>query len=255
MIGNIVLIKFQFSVVVGSMEKGLKDLGYNVSMIPDTIGSITEVLDHTDVFIAYLPDTLTGDDKRLKNLHLIIDRIKDGDRRIILIGNDRDRSDFMKSVPSLKGYAWFDRPVDMHLLTQEIDSEIKRVNITRQKKKILIIDDDPVYSRIVSEWLKGLYDIETVNGGMQAITYLSGNKVDLILLDYEMPVVDGPKILEMLKMHPDTQTIPVMFLTGVGTKESISRVKELKPQGYILKTTTREKLLLMLKGFFNKQAY
>lgn len=83
---------------------------------------------------------------------------------------------------------------------------------------------------------------------MQAITFLLKKKVDLILLDYEMPVVDGPQVLQMLRQEDATKDIPVIFLTGNGTKEAVSRVMALKPSGYILKSTTRENLLNLLKA-------
>ena len=85
---------------------------------------------------------------------------------------------------------------------------------------------------------------------MQAISFLlkvpEKEKVNLILLDYEMPIVDGPQVLQMLRQEPATANIPVVFLTGVGTREGVSRVMELKPDGYILKSTTRDDLLAFL---------
>ena len=87
---------------------------------------------------------------------------------------------------------------------------------------------------------------------MQAISFLlkvkEGEEVDLILLDYEMPVVDGPQVLQMLRQEEATSKIPVVFLTGNGTKEAVARVMQLKPDGYILKTTRRAELLEYLDG-------
>ena len=91
------------------------------------------------------------------------------------------------------------------------------------------------------------------NSGMQAITFLGKTPVDLILLDFEMPVVDGPKVLEMLKSDSATNTIPVIFLTGKNDKESVSRVVALKPAGYLLKTISKEDLLQEMEKFFAKQ--
>jgi CheY-like chemotaxis protein len=156
-------------------------------------------------------------------------------------------------VPALKNYVWVDRPVDMYKLIKDIEKEAKRREDLNAKKRILIIDDDPFSAQIVSEWLKNLYTVSTCADGMEGISWLVKNKVDLILLDYEMPVVDGPKVLEMLRMHSETAHIPVIFLTGIGTKESIRRVLSLKPQGYILKTTTRDDLIKNLEEFFEKQ--
>ena len=89
-----------------------------------------------------------------------------------------------------------------------------------------------------------------IPAGMQAITFLlklpESDKVDLILLDYEMPVVDGPQVLQMLRQEPATDSIPVIFLTGNGTKEAVTRVMELKPDGYLLKTTQKEDILKFL---------
>ena len=88
------------------------------------------------------------------------------------------------------------------------------------------------------------------NSGLQAIKWLAKNKVDLILLDHEMPVTTGPQVLEMLRNDPETQSIPVMFLTGKSDKESVMKVVALKPEGYFLKTIQKGELLEKLQEFF-----
>jgi CheY-like chemotaxis protein len=88
--------------------------------------------------------------------------------------------------------------------------------------------------------------------GMQALKFLGRKKVDLILLDYEMPEADGPQVLGMLREDPELAGIPVVFLTGVNSPESIERLLSLNPLGYILKNTTRDNLCDSLKGFFEK---
>ncbi len=89
-----------------------------------------------------------------------------------------------------------------------------------------------------------------VNSGLQAIKWLAKNKVDLILLDYDMPVTTGPQVLEMLRSDPETASIPVMFLTGKGDKESVMAVVALKPEGYFLKNIKKPELLEKLQEFF-----
>ena len=96
---------------------------------------------------------------------------------------------------------------------------------------------------MVREWIKDHYKVDIVTAGLQAISFLMKNKVDLVLLDYEMPGVDGPKVLKMLRQEASTKDIHVIFLTGVGTKEEVARVMELRPDGYVLKSTTRDNLL------------
>ena len=85
---------------------------------------------------------------------------------------------------------------------------------------------------------------------MQAITFIAKNTPDLILLDYEMPVTTGPQVLEMIRSEVSSEGIPVIFLTGKGDKESVTKVLSLKPNGYILKTVGKEKLLSQIDDFF-----
>ena len=118
------------------------------------------------------------------------------------------------------------------------------------RKSILIVDDDAQYLSLVREWLKDKYKVYMANSGLQALKLLGLNKVDLILLDYEMPVTSGPQVLEMLRSDPETASIPVMFLTGKNDKQSVMSVLELKPEGYFLKNIGKEELLEQLQDYF-----
>jgi CheY-like chemotaxis protein len=88
-----------------------------------------------------------------------------------------------------------------------------------------------------------IFQVSVVTSGKQAITFLHQNKVDLVLLDYNMPEMPGPEVLKALRSNEETKKIPVAFLTGIDNKESISQVLALKPQGYILKSATKEALI------------
>jgi CheY-like chemotaxis protein len=127
---------------------------------------------------------------------------------------------------------------------------ISKVSAGEKRKSVLIVDDDPRYLKLVREWLKDEYKVSMANSGLQAIKWLGKNKVDLILLDHEMPITTGPQVLEMLRSDEETRSIPVIFLTGKGDKESVMAVVALKPEGYFLKTIKREELLEKLREFF-----
>jgi len=123
-----------------------------------------------------------------------------------------------------------------------------------RKKKVLLVDDDITYMRTVYEWLKDKYHVGMAASGVQAISYLSKNKADLILLDYEMPIANGQQVLAMLKSDSETGQIPVMFLTGHGERHHVLSVIGLNPVEYLLKTIDRETLLEKLDNFFvNKE--
>ncbi|SFB84008.1 response regulator [Butyrivibrio sp. YAB3001] len=60
----------------------------------------------------------------------------------------------------------------------------------------------------IREWLKDSYQVAMVDSGMKAIKWLANNKVDLVLLDYEIPIINGPQIFEMLRNDTDTDNVP-----------------------------------------------
>ena len=147
-------------------------------------------------------------------------------------------------------YHSFTRPVDNEEYAKTISEYFEKMDSGEFKKSILIVDDDPQYLSLVRQWLKDDYKVSMANSGLQAIKFLGKNKVDLILLDHEMPVTSGPQVLEMLRNDEETKKIPVMFLTGKSDKESVMAVVALKPEGYFLKNIQKEELLEKLQEFF-----
>ncbi|MBO5620444.1 MAG: response regulator, partial [Butyrivibrio sp.] len=73
---------------------------------------------------------------------------------------------------------------------------------------------------------------------------LAKKRVDLILLDYMMPEMDGPEVFKKLKEDPLYAYIPVIFLTGVKEKDVVIKtLVDLKPQGYIVKPSKKSELV------------
>ncbi|MBR0173273.1 MAG: response regulator, partial [Lachnospiraceae bacterium] len=118
-------------------------------------------------------------------------------------------------------------------------------------KTILIDDDDPTFLRSMKNLLSTHYKVFVANSGLNSITIKAKNHIDLILLDYEMPVVDGPKVLEMLRADPVSSGIPVMFLTSKGDKESIVSVVKFKPEKYLLKSMLPKEIKDSIDEYFS----
>ena len=91
------------------------------------------------------------------------------------------------------------------------------------------------------------------DSGMKALQFLAKTIPDLILLDYEMPLMDGRQVLELLKNDEDFKKIPVIFLTGKNDTDSVKKVLELKPDGYILKSSGADKIINEIDMFFLRQ--
>lgn len=236
---SIVLILYKPSVVAKAVERKLKECGYNVVTVVGEFDKIKEMVDSALLFVTYLPGDIADDQEGMNILDNIQEQLWNSSTNMLLIGEKKDRQRLLQHNHRLEHFAWLDRPVKM----DELEKIVLNTIYTGGKKKILIVDDNPSFSKMVTEWIKEDYQVYSVTTGMDAITFLLKTPVDLILLDYEMPVVDGPQVFQMLRQEQSTKHIPVVFLTGVGTREGVERVMALKPDGYILKSTTRDSLL------------
>ncbi len=250
---NIVLMLCQYSVVVKGIEKLLMDKGFHVEVLSENFQvMIKHYASNTGLFVLYLPGDISDSMRNEDTLIQICRMINIVGGNMLVVGEKKYETELVKNMPVLGEYPWYYRPIDMETFEPAILKAIVKGAKTGVKHRILVVDDDPSYARMIKEWLKDDYKVDLVTAGMQAITFLlkATEPVDLILLDYEMPVADGPQVLQMLRQDPKTENIPVVFLTGLGTKEAVQRVMSLKPEGYILKSTTRIELLEFLSNRF-----
>ena len=81
-------------------------------------------------------------------------------------------------------------------------------------KSILIVDDIPANIKVLGEILKDDYRIYIATGGVKALEIAQREKPDLILMDINMPEINGYEVCRRLKADPETQSIPIMFLTA-----------------------------------------
>ena len=119
-------------------------------------------------------------------------------------------------------------------------------------KSILIVDDSVISLRTFMNILSPQYRVSVVKSGVEALKYLETELPDLILLDYEMPVMDGAKTLHQIRTNERTKDVPVFFLTGVTDSEWITVALSQKPNGYILKSTPADEIEERIFDFFMK---
>ena len=123
-------------------------------------------------------------------------------------------------------------------------------NSTEINKTILLVDDDAVMIRTLREGLSSSYKVLPANSGLNALKILERVKPDLILLDYEMPEMNGTQVFEVLKRNSDLSKIPVMFLTAKTDQDSLEKIEELRPQGHMLKTLPLKEIKERLQEYF-----
>jgi len=229
------------------IEKKTKEAGIDCEFVPWDVNTINSKIDGCSLITFYV-DELERPQSDV--LHFLHDKADEAGTRFIVVG-ERDEVNFINdNMPGELMYKSFLRPLDNDEYVKAITDFFNKYDSGEFRKSILIVDDDPNYMGLVRDWLKATYRVSMANSGTQALRWLGMNKADLILLDHEMPVTSGPKVLEMLRSDESTQSIPVIFLTGKGDKESVMEVVSLRPEGYFLKNIQKEELLEKLKDFF-----
>ena len=104
--------------------------------------------------------------------------------------------------------------------------------------RILVVDDDDMNLKMAEFILKkDMKDIEVVlaNTGMKAIDILQRETIDLVLLDFQMPVMNGLKTLELIRKREDLKNIPVIFLTASSDRDTVVKAGMMGVADYIKK--------------------
>ena len=109
--------------------------------------------------------------------------------------------------------------------------------------KVLIIDDDQAALDITRVMLGDGFDIMTAKSGAEGLEIIYNNHVDVILLDWVMPGMDGISVLVSIKASDVTKNIPVIFISGKTEKGSVQKVLKTGAVDYITKPFTRTRLL------------
>lgn len=244
---NILVVMEKNSFLPMSMIEQLRELGYNACSAGLEMQELSKLKETYEVILLFMEN---GGEDKTKELVYLRDKAVEEDCPIFYVGED---TPIMREVlPKHILQEVFERPIDVKNSAKKIDEFIKEHG-KHVKKKILVVDDSGIMLRNIKRWLEDKYQVILANSGAMAIKYLATNRPDLVLLDYEMPVVDGSQVLEMIRTETEFCDIPVIFLTGKNDKESIMKVLELKPEGYLLKSMEPQKIVEEIDNFFEKQ--
>ncbi len=124
------------------------------------------------------------------------------------------------------------------------------------KIRVLIVDDSSVMRKIVERSLRQadipLSEVVEASNGMEALAALSEKKVDLILCDINMPVMDGLEFVKSLPKVPNAKGVPVVMITTEGSEGHVVQALSAGARGYIRKPFTpdqvKEHILPVLAG-------
>ena len=150
-----------------------------------------------------------------------------------------------------KGTQFDPQIADIMLQMIDEDTEYKLKEDDSLQKTILFVDDDLMNIRISEFIMKDdpLYKIVSVTSGREALELIDKLKIDLIILDVEMPDMDGFETLKEIRKKYDT---PVAFMTGNKDIETIQKAAELGVEDYIGKPIVPLSLKETIHNLFNE---
>jgi len=234
--------------LLSALEEQFKQAGYNIVTV-NSIAGIERIDGSIQGFFLFLEEALVDD---IQLQVYIRDKATEEGYPVFVTGNLQEIKDVKNIIPEHLFQAEFPRPVNVKDIIVRVDKYYEENDVSEQKI-ILAVDDSGVMLNSIKNWLSDKYQVMLADSGVAAIKYITLKRPDLIILDYEMPIIDGKQTLAMIRSERDFADIPVIFLTGRQDKESIMEVMEYKPAGYLLKTMKPFDVHKYVDDFFAKQ--
>ena len=117
------------------------------------------------------------------------------------------------------------------------------------KFRCLVVEDSPTMRQLIVFALKRLPELDIVEAsdGVDALKKLPGQKTDLVMTDINMPIMDGLKLLSLMKNNPVYKEIPVVMITTEGAAEDRDRGLALGARAYLPKPIQTNNLLKVVR--------
>lgn len=143
---------------------------------------------------------------------------------------------------------YLNKPIDAEALFDCIDTFLPPQAAVRQAR-ILVVDDSRVNLQVMEGYLDQTgYRIELATNGADALALAWGNPPDVVLLDVQMPGMDGYEVCAQLKRDPRTTNVPIMFVTANALDDrEMLKGYELGAVDYLRKPFLRDELLARLQ--------
>ena len=121
---------------------------------------------------------------------------------------------------------------------------------------ILVVEDSPTMRQLISFAMKRIPNASVIEAtdGVDALKKLSSdNKIDLILADINMPVMDGLKLVSLVRGNPSFKDIPIIMVTTEGAEEDRKRAIAIGANAYLPKPIQTQELLKLVTSFLTGQ--
>ncbi len=245
---HVLFVQTNQGIVTKGIEKILTDHFYTVISVPDSPDVIINYRFDVDIII-YYPEL--GEDSHIGlTMNLLSEICQDDSKIMCLIGDSNDLEIAMESKGAYRVSRTYSRPVDSAMFIEEMEYFSDLLKEYHRMKTVYIVDDDPDYLSIIERWLSAEMNVSSFSCAEDMLTGIEAVTPDLILLDYEMPGMDGFELMKKLRSNPETSDIPIIFLTGKNDRDHVFSILHYKPDGYLLKSSSRDMLIDSINRFF-----
>jgi len=116
--------------------------------------------------------------------------------------------------------------------------------------RILIVEDSPTMRQLLVFALKRMKDVDIVEAqdGMDGLRKVTGDEFDLAFVDINMPVMDGLKLISLIRGEDNLASMPICVITTEGAKEDRERALSLGANEYLTKPIQANKVLAVAKS-------
>ena len=121
---------------------------------------------------------------------------------------------------------------------------------------ILVVEDSPTMRQLISFAMKRIPNACVIEAtdGVDALKKLSSDKIDLILADINMPVMDGLKLVSLVRGNPSFKDIPIIMVTTEGAEEDRKRAIAIGANAYLPKPIQTQELLKLVTTFLSDKS-
>jgi two-component system chemotaxis response regulator CheY len=114
-----------------------------------------------------------------------------------------------------------------------------------ENKRVLVVEDSPAMRQLIRFALNKVEGLEVLeaNDGVDGLSKLTGKKFDLLVVDINMPIMDGLKLIDMVRKNVEHKEVPILIITTESAEEDRQRAMALGVDEYLTKPVQSQQIV------------